>query len=85
MTDEKDAQLKQLLAVEQPAESRKDRVQAVLARVRAGVAQRDTILFAAVKFWTVIAKLLAPIFAQLAVRKAEFQAGKSKPRKSKSK
>ncbi|MGH1487680.1 MAG: hypothetical protein ACRBCI_15825 [Cellvibrionaceae bacterium] len=41
-----------------------------IARSRANIAQRDTILFAFVKLWTTIAEILAPIFAALAVKQA---------------
>ena len=48
----------------------------VMRRARASVGQRDTLLFAIVRIWTVIAELLAPIFAQIAARQAEFSARK---------
>ena len=41
-----------------------------LRRVRANVAQRDTLLFALVRVWSVLAALLAPIFAALATQQA---------------
>jgi hypothetical protein len=44
-----------------------------VARSRANVAQRDTILFAFVKLWTTIAEMLAPIFAAFAVKQANSQ------------
>lgn len=39
------------------------------ARVQANVAQRDTIMFAFVKVWTVLADMLAPLFAAFATKK----------------
>ncbi|MEO0366835.1 MAG: hypothetical protein AAF265_15250 [Pseudomonadota bacterium] len=46
------------------------RLDRVMRRVRASVGQRDSLLFAIVKFWTVIAEMVAPVFAQIAARQA---------------
>ena len=40
-----------------------------ITRARANVAQRDTILFAFIKIWTVLADLLAPLFASFAAKR----------------
>lgn len=45
-------------------------VAGAMHRVRAAVAQKDTLTFALVKVWTVLAQLLAPLFARLAVTHA---------------
>ena len=41
-----------------------------LRRVRANVAQRDTLIFALVRIWSALAALLAPVFAALATSQA---------------
>jgi len=43
--------------------------QATISRARSSIGQRDTVMFAFVKMWTVLADLLAPIFAALSVKK----------------
>lgn len=45
-------------------------VAGAMNRVRSAVAQKDTLTFALVKVWTVLAQLLAPLFARLAVTQA---------------
>lgn len=42
---------------------------ATINRARSSIGQRDTVMFAFVKMWTVLADLLAPIFAALSVKK----------------
>ena len=73
---EEDDRIRELLKVTPSPESRNPLTDKVLRRARAGVGQRDTLLFAIVRIWTVIAELLAPVFAQLAERQARFSAGK---------
>lgn len=41
-----------------------------MLRVRSTVARKDTLTFALIKVWTVLAQLLAPLFARLAVSQA---------------
>ncbi|MEL7312545.1 MAG: hypothetical protein AAFN07_13620 [Pseudomonadota bacterium] len=74
MDTEKRKDIEQLLSVD---ESTSDddaqapiRLDRVMRRVRASVGQRDSLLFAIVKFWTVIAEMVAPVFAQIAARQA---------------
>lgn len=43
--------------------------QTAIQRARTTVGQRDTILFAFIKMWTVLADLLAPLFASFAANK----------------
>ncbi len=71
MKEEKSPEIAALLSVDDADEPEQTgRLDRVMRRVRAGVGQRDSLLFAIVKFWTVVAELLAPIFAQLAARRA---------------
>jgi hypothetical protein len=44
-----------------------------VSRARRQVGQRDTLAFALVRIWAVLAKLLAPLFAFLGERQAEAQ------------
>lgn len=74
---EDDDKLRELLKVETPPQRKMTLTDRVLRRARRGVAQRDTVLFAIVRIWQVIAELLAPVFAQLAERQARFAAGRS--------
>lgn len=76
MVDDTEQRLRELLKVEQREAEASNRVSRTMAQVRAGVGARDTLIFAIVRIWTVIAKLLAPLFATLAVRKAEVDAGR---------
>lgn len=76
MPDEKDQDLRDLLQVDRPEEDTSRSVEKAAARVRAGIGARDAFLFAVVRIWTVIMRLLAPVFAALAVRKAEADAGR---------
>ena len=41
-----------------------------IARTRFNIGQQDTVLFAFVKLWTTLAKMLAPLFAFMAVKHA---------------
>lgn len=76
MATDSERQLKELLRVENGDKEAADRLAKNLSQVRAGVGARDTLVFAIVRIWTVIAQLLAPVFAMLAVRKAEVDAGR---------
>ena len=44
-----------------------------VSRARRQVGQRDTLAFALVRIWAVLARLLAPLFAFLGERQAEAQ------------
>lgn len=59
------------------------RVATALGRARRQVGQRDTIAFAMVNIWTVLARLIAPIFAAISVRQAaaihQHSAGRKGP------
>jgi len=79
MSTDKDQEIKDLLQVEDPDAAAPGLVDDLMQRVRAGVGARDTMLFAFVRIWTVIVRLLAPVFARLAVRKAEIDAASPKP------
>ncbi len=71
MSTEKDKDISTLLRVEPEQEAAEsDRMSKVLRRVRASVGQRDSLLFSIVKFWAVVAEMVAPIFAQIAERRA---------------
>ena len=76
MADNDDRQLRDLLKVEQAERGGEDRVAKSVAQVRAGVGARDTLVFSIVHIWTVLARILAPLFALFAVRKAEVDAGR---------
>lgn len=76
MGTDSEQELRDLLKVEHPDQAGADRVAKTMSQVRAGVGARDALIFAIVRIWTVIARLLAPIFAMLAVRKAEIDAGR---------
>lgn len=43
---------------------------ATVQRARASIGQRDTVMFAFIKLWTVLADMLAPIFANFAAKRA---------------
>lgn len=79
MATGKDQKIKDLLEVDDRTEAGPNRIDNLMRRVRAGIGQRDTLLFAVVRIWTVIVRLLAPIFARLAVRKAEIDNVVPKP------
>lgn len=79
MPTDKEQQIKDLLQVDAQDEAAPKLVDELMRRVRAGVGARDTLLFAFVRIWTVVVRLLAPIFARLAVRKAEIDAAGPKP------
>ena len=49
----------------------------VLKRVRSGVGQRDTLLFAIVRIWTALAGIFAPLFAAFAKTHAEARHGRT--------
>lgn len=69
--DPSDQEIKALLG-STPTLSEKDvgkQRQDTISRARSSIGQRDTIMFAFIKMWTVLADLLAPIFATLAVKK----------------
>ena len=71
-TDQLDLQVKALFDADKSLSGVElgDSRQKNIARVKANVAQRDTMLFAFVKVWTVLADILAPIFAAFATKKA---------------
>ena len=48
------------------------RTRLTLSRARRQIGQRDTFAFALVKIWAVLAKLVAPFFANIAERQAEM-------------
>ena len=65
--------IRALLKADHPAGStpEDDRIlKEAMTRVRSTVARKDTLTFALVKVWTVLAQLLAPLFARLAVSQA---------------
>ncbi|MEM8983314.1 MAG: hypothetical protein AAGC71_09820 [Pseudomonadota bacterium] len=76
MSDNDDTRIKALFDAAPPpdADPEHDPLDRVMPRVRAGVGQRDTLLFAIVRIWTAIAEMLAPVFAQLGERRAETAA-----------
>ncbi len=76
MSDNDDTRIKALFdaAPEPEPGPERDPLDRVMKRVRAGVGQRDTLLFAIVRIWTTIAEMLAPVFAQLGERRAETAA-----------
>ena len=62
--------IRALLKAPSAPSSEKPDLTKTLRRVRANVAQRDTLVFALVRIWSALATLLAPIFAALATRQA---------------
>ena len=76
MKDNTDKEMSELLGVpSSQSDAGGRRVDAAIRRIRASVGQRDSLMFALVKFWTVIAELAAPLFAQLARRHAQARHG----------
>ncbi len=66
-------------------DSRPSRSLRAVSRARRQVGQRDTLAFALVRIWAVLARLLAPLFAFLGERQAEAQwrsGGASRPKKT---
>ena len=53
------------------------RVQSALFKARASLAQKETLAFMLVKFWTVLAKVFAPFFALAVKRHAHSMASQS--------
>lgn len=51
-------------------ETSSSRVSTALGRARRQVGQRDTLTFALVRIWAVLARLLAPVFATVSERQA---------------
>ncbi|MEM7278300.1 MAG: hypothetical protein AAF385_09255 [Pseudomonadota bacterium] len=78
MSEDPETEIRRLMAVQPDDESKNTRLSQVLKRTRAGVGQRDSILFAVVKIWTTIAEMLAPIFAQFAERKAATERARAR-------
>lgn len=76
MEHSEDQKMKALLAHDVSDESDDARLNRVMRRVRAGVGQRDTLMFAFARFWTVVAEMLAPMFAQIARRRVAAQSVK---------
>jgi len=70
-SDPPDPQIKALLGAAPPVSDKSIDKQRKIAihRARSSVGQRDTIMFAFIKIWTVLADLLAPIFATFAAKK----------------
>ena len=63
----------------------RSRTLTAVGRARRQVGQRDTLAFALVRLWAVLAKMLAPVFAFLGERQAEAQwrAGDARRRENK--
>lgn len=76
MATDDEQELKSLLGVEEQPEESETRLSRALARARASVGQRDTMLFAFVRVWTTLAQLLAPVFAHLARLHVEASHGR---------
>ncbi len=85
MSDQDDTEIRRLLSVDEQETRRagNDRVGLALKRLRTRVGQRDSMLFAVVRIWTVIAEMLAPVFAQLAERRAATQSSKARSQRKK--
>lgn len=69
---ENDEQIKRFLAAEKASIKPfpEDKHRSAMARARFNLGQQDTIVFAFVRVWASLAKMLAPIFAFLAVKHA---------------
>ncbi len=78
MSENPETEIRRLMAVQPDEKNESTRLNQVLRRTRAGVGQRDSILFAVVKIWTTIAEMLAPIFAQFAERKAATERARAR-------
>jgi hypothetical protein len=76
-----DKAMRSLLASDtNAAPQRKNTDNPVMRRIRANISQRDTILFTCVKFWTTVAKMLAPIFAHFATKKTAISSNIHRPK-----
>lgn len=66
-----DQQIKSLFGNEESVKAEElDRHRSkTLIRARANLGQRDTIMFAFIKMWTVLAEVLAPVFASFSAKK----------------
>ncbi len=68
-TTSEDEEIRALLASDTDiSQQQHSSIDKTVKRIRSSIFQRDTILFAFVKFWTTIAKMLAPIFAHFAAK-----------------
>ncbi len=86
MDTEKNKKIETLLNTPEASEADEDaRLQRVMRRVRANVGQRDSLLFAVVKFWATIAEMVAPLFAQFAERRAKGDPARVSQEKSEEK
>ena len=65
-----DQDIRQLLKSGLDDEKSQSRVTTALSRARRQVGQRDTLSFALVRIWAVLARLLAPFFAAFGERQA---------------
>ena len=67
-----DEQIKRFLAAEKASAKPfpEAKHQSAMARARFSIGQQDTIAFAFIRIWASLAKMLAPIFAFIAVKNA---------------
>ena len=78
-----DQEIRRFMQTGLEEDARPSRSLLAVSRARRQVGQRDTLAFALVRIWAVLARLLAPLFAFLGERQAEAQwrtgaAGRSK-------
>ncbi len=71
--------IRQLLQGDKPPKSDQRRTRLALSRARRQVGQQDTMSFALVKIWAVLARLVAPFFAVIAEKQAEAVRAHSAP------
>ena len=77
-------QIRRLMQTGMDTDERPSRALSAVSRARRQVGQRDTLAFALVRVWSVLARLLAPVFAFLGEKQAQTgyqqSAGKVKAR-----
>ena len=82
---QKELEIRRLMQAGMEAEERSSRPLMAVSRARRQVGQRDTLAFALVRVWSVLARLLAPVFAFFGEKQAQavYQHAAGKPRSNK--
>lgn len=66
----KEEEIRQLMQTGMDSDEKPSRALSAVSRARRQVGQRDTLAFALVRIWSVLARLLAPLFAFVGERQA---------------
>jgi hypothetical protein len=80
----KEEEIRRLMQAGMDADERPSRALSAVSRARRQVGQRDTLAFALVRVWSVLARLLAPLFSFFGEKQAQtvYQQSAGKIRKT---